>query len=257
MGPGKAGIRIFTYLKENRIPLPNTNIFQALADDVFRQPCSSSPPPSLSRSSPDSSWARGGARSGGRRDTEAQPTLRIVWSCKAKLPLSPLEGLYVGSLGVDAIAPLYCLTRNAYPHITSPRIDVCSRKYPALRNRAVISTSNLGTSNHHEILSTSHRAYIAMSQPSTFSTIPILPLSAALSASTKPQFLASLRDALLNVGFLYLSDLGLSEDLLQDVVKECVRFFQELPEAEKERIEMKNEKSFLGWSRVSCIYFFC
>jgi isopenicillin N synthase-like dioxygenase len=90
-----------------------------------------------------------------------------------------------------------------------------------------------------------------MSTRSTFSHIPILPLSGALNASTKPQFLASLRDALLNVGFLYLSDLGLPKDLLQDVVRECVGFFQELPEEEKERIEMKNERSFLGWSRVS------
>jgi hypothetical protein len=90
-----------------------------------------------------------------------------------------------------------------------------------------------------------------MSTPSTFSHIPVLPLSSALHSSTKPQFLASLRDALLNVGFLYLSDLGLPEDLLRDVVRECVGFFQELPEVEKERIEMKNEKSFLGWSRVS------
>jgi isopenicillin N synthase-like dioxygenase len=59
-----------------------------------------------------------------------------------------------------------------------------------------------------------------MSTPSTFSHIPVLPLSSALHTSTKPQFLASLRDALLNVGFLYLSDLGLPEDLLQDVVRE-------------------------------------
>jgi hypothetical protein len=35
------------------------------------------------------------------------------------------------------------------------------------------------------------------------------------------------------------------------VVRECQGFFQELPEEEKENIEMKNEKSFLGWSRVS------
>ncbi|KAF1966344.1 Clavaminate synthase-like protein [Bimuria novae-zelandiae CBS 107.79] len=88
-----------------------------------------------------------------------------------------------------------------------------------------------------------------MASPSPFSSIPILPLSAALSPSTKPQFLKELRDALLNVGFLYLSETGLPEDLVRDVVEECKRFFT-LPKEEKERIEMVNERSFLGWSRL-------
>jgi isopenicillin N synthase-like dioxygenase len=85
----------------------------------------------------------------------------------------------------------------------------------------------------------------------TFTTLPILPLSAALDPATKPQFLQDLRSALLNVGFLYLSETGLPEQLVQDVIKECGQFFEKLPREEKERIEMKNEKSFLGWSRVS------
>ena len=101
----------------------------------------------------------------------------------------------------------------------------------------------------------------------TFSTIPILPLSHALSPSTKPHFLASLRSALLNVGFLYLSETGLPDALIDDVKAECKAFFETLPWEEKERIEMKNEKSFLGWSRVSlmmislfitlCLCLFC
>jgi len=81
--------------------------------------------------------------------------------------------------------------------------------------------------------------------------IPILPLSHALCASTKPQFLTDLRSALLNVGFLYLSETGLPDELVREVIREGVGFFEELPEEEKERIEMKNEKSFLGWNRVS------
>lgn len=87
--------------------------------------------------------------------------------------------------------------------------------------------------------------------PSTFSTLPILPLSHALDPSTKHQFLADLRHALLNVGFLYLSETGLPPQLVQDVIAECRCFFEKLPQAEKEAIEMKNQKSFLGWSRVS------
>ncbi|KAF2471112.1 Clavaminate synthase-like protein [Lindgomyces ingoldianus] len=88
------------------------------------------------------------------------------------------------------------------------------------------------------------------STTATFSSIPILPLSQALNPSTKPQFLASLRSALLNVGFLYLSETGLPDTLIQDVIHECRSFFEKLPWEEKEAIEMKNQKSFLGWSRL-------
>ncbi|KAF3036622.1 hypothetical protein E8E11_004876 [Didymella keratinophila] len=84
----------------------------------------------------------------------------------------------------------------------------------------------------------------------TFTELPILPLSQALDPKTKPQFLADLRSALLNVGFLYLSQTGLPEQLVADVIQECKGFFENLPDEEKERIEMKNKKSFLGWSRL-------
>ncbi|KAL1599379.1 hypothetical protein SLS59_006396 [Nothophoma quercina] len=84
----------------------------------------------------------------------------------------------------------------------------------------------------------------------TFTALPVLPLSRALDPSTKPQFLEDLRSALLNVGFLYLSETGLPSKLVQGVIKECKGFFENLPQEEKERIEMKNEKSFLGWSRL-------
>lgn len=89
----------------------------------------------------------------------------------------------------------------------------------------------------------------------TFSQLPILSLAAALDPTTKPQFLADLRAALIHVGFLYLSDTDLPPSLVTAVKEECVRFFNELPLEEKERIEMKNEKSFLGWSKVSLVFF--
>ncbi|KAH7394414.1 hypothetical protein BKA66DRAFT_410823 [Pyrenochaeta sp. MPI-SDFR-AT-0127] len=84
----------------------------------------------------------------------------------------------------------------------------------------------------------------------TFTEIPILPLSQALDPATKPKFLADLRAALLNVGFLYLSETGLPAQLVQEVITECRGFFEKLPWEEKEAIEMKNQKSFLGWSRL-------
>ncbi len=65
-----------------------------------------------------------------------------------------------------------------------------------------------------------------------FSTIPILDLSLAKDPSTKPEFLDSLRHALLEVGFLYLKNVGISEELVQQVMKEGKGFF-DLPMEEK------------------------
>ncbi|KAL6708825.1 hypothetical protein ACN47E_002232 [Coniothyrium glycines] len=86
--------------------------------------------------------------------------------------------------------------------------------------------------------------------PPSFTTIPILALSAAQDPATKPAFLAALRAALLGVGFLYLSDTGLPAQLVRDVVREGVAFFETLPRGEKERVRMRNQKSFLGWSEL-------
>jgi len=84
----------------------------------------------------------------------------------------------------------------------------------------------------------------------SFTEIPLLRLSEAFLPETKPTFLVALRNALLNVGFLYISDTGLPEDLVQRVIDQCHAFFETLPEQEKLNIEMKNEKSFLGYSRL-------
>jgi len=88
-----------------------------------------------------------------------------------------------------------------------------------------------------------------MPKPS-FSEVPKLKLSDAHDPATKPAFLASLRHALLNVGFLYLSDTGIPQALIDEVIRQCHAFFEVLSEEEKFRIEMKNEKSFLGFSRL-------
>jgi isopenicillin N synthase-like dioxygenase len=66
----------------------------------------------------------------------------------------------------------------------------------------------------------------------SFNTIPILDLSLAKDPSTKPQFLEQLRHALLEVGFLYLKNVGIPEQLTQAVMKEGVAFF-DLPMEEK------------------------
>jgi isopenicillin N synthase-like dioxygenase len=95
-------------------------------------------------------------------------------------------------------------------------------------------------------------------QASSFKRIPILSLAEAKDLATKPAFLRDLRDALLHVGFLYLSDTGVPEPLTVRVCEQARLFFDEsvLPLEEKEEIEMKNQKSFLGWSRVSAYFSF-
>lgn len=82
-----------------------------------------------------------------------------------------------------------------------------------------------------------------------FREIPILDLSLARDESTKPTFLEQLLDALLNVGFLYIKNTGIDQALFDKVCNEGIRFF-DLPDDEKLRIEMKNAKSFLGYSKV-------
>jgi isopenicillin N synthase-like dioxygenase len=67
---------------------------------------------------------------------------------------------------------------------------------------------------------------------SAFSSIPILDLSLARDESTKPQFLEELRHALLEVGFLYIKNTGIPDELVERVKKLGIEFF-EIPEEEK------------------------
>ncbi|WYZ44333.1 hypothetical protein EsH8_VII_000769 [Colletotrichum jinshuiense] len=84
----------------------------------------------------------------------------------------------------------------------------------------------------------------------SFTSIPILDLALAQDPETKPQFLADLRHALMEVGFLYLKNVGIPDELFQRVITEGKAFF-DIPTEEKLRIEMKNAKSFLGYSQLS------
>ncbi len=66
----------------------------------------------------------------------------------------------------------------------------------------------------------------------SFDSIPILDLSLAREPTSKPAFLEQLRHALLEVGFLYLKNVGIPQELIQQVKEEGVAFF-DLPEEEK------------------------
>ncbi|KAI0473783.1 putative isopenicillin N synthetase [Xylariaceae sp. FL0804] len=84
----------------------------------------------------------------------------------------------------------------------------------------------------------------------SFTSVPILDLAQARDPSTKPAFLADLRHALMEVGFLYLRNVGIPDELWRRVISEGRAFF-DIPEEEKLKIEMKNAPSFLGYSRLS------
>jgi isopenicillin N synthase-like dioxygenase len=83
----------------------------------------------------------------------------------------------------------------------------------------------------------------------SFDTIPILDLSLARSPETKPSFLNDLRHALLEVGFLYIRNTGISSELIDDVIKQGRAFF-DLPMEKKLEVEMKNAPSFLGYNKL-------
>ncbi|KAH6657306.1 hypothetical protein BKA67DRAFT_554931 [Truncatella angustata] len=84
----------------------------------------------------------------------------------------------------------------------------------------------------------------------SFKEIPILDLALASDPSTKPAFLADLRHALMEVGFLYLKNVGISDEFFAKVIHEGKAFF-DIPQEEKLKIEMKNAPSFLGYSQLS------
>ncbi|KAM0335343.1 hypothetical protein ACHAQA_000388 [Verticillium albo-atrum] len=83
-----------------------------------------------------------------------------------------------------------------------------------------------------------------------FTSIPVLDLALAQDPETKPKFLEDLRHALLEVGFLYLKNVGIPDELFKNVISEGKAFF-DIPQEEKLKIEMKNAKSFLGYSQLS------
>lgn len=78
-----------------------------------------------------------------------------------------------------------------------------------------------------------------------FSSIPILDLSLARNLNTKEHLLDSLRHALLEVGFLYIKNVGISDALIKDVINQGKAFF-DLPEEKKLEVQMNNVPSFLG-----------
>lgn len=86
----------------------------------------------------------------------------------------------------------------------------------------------------------------------SFGFIPVIDLEEAFDPQKKPQFLANLRYALINVGFLLLvnhESHGPSQQDFEDIKQQSIKFF-DLPEHVKRDCEMINSPHFLGYSRL-------
>ncbi|EEH11311.1 conserved hypothetical protein [Histoplasma capsulatum G186AR] len=88
-----------------------------------------------------------------------------------------------------------------------------------------------------------------MTPPFAFSSIPTIDLSLANSPTTKPALLQKLHNALVSVGFLYVSNHGVPENVIADLVNVIPQLFS-LPEAAKDEIALRNSPHFLGYSGV-------
>ena len=83
---------------------------------------------------------------------------------------------------------------------------------------------------------------------SDFSSVPVLDYTLLAAADTRPQFLAQLRHALVNVGFLYLANHPVVQSDIDALVGYIPRLFA-LPTSAKESMRMANSEHFLGYSR--------
>ncbi|ODH29048.1 hypothetical protein ACO22_03824 [Paracoccidioides brasiliensis] len=88
-----------------------------------------------------------------------------------------------------------------------------------------------------------------MSPAYAFSEIPTIDLSLAESPATKPELLEQLHHALVSVGFLYVSNHGVPNETIANLVDVLPHFFS-LPDWAKEEIALHNSPHFLGYSSV-------
>lgn len=82
-----------------------------------------------------------------------------------------------------------------------------------------------------------------------FSSVPILDYTLLSSPTTRPEFIAQLRHAFINVGFLYLSNPPVAPADIAAVIDYAPKLFT-LPEEAKERVRMVHSPHFFGYSRL-------
>ena len=80
------------------------------------------------------------------------------------------------------------------------------------------------------------------------SNIPILDLARADGGASKRAFLADLRKALLEVGFIYVANHGVPSEVITDMEGLLPNLFG-LPESQKDKVALINSPHFFGYSR--------
>ncbi|KAI0674896.1 Clavaminate synthase-like protein [Trametes maxima] len=130
-------------------------------------------------------------------------------------------------------------TSRAKPH---DRVILYARPPPAhdQRNSHASSPSLALTEAPHLLFS--------LADICNFSSVPILDWSLLSTPEGKAKFLDQQRHALVNVGFLYLSNAPVARADIDAVVAYMPRLF-DLPQEEKERIRMVHSPHFFGYSR--------
>ncbi|QMW35946.1 hypothetical protein G4B84_011475 [Aspergillus flavus NRRL3357] len=81
-----------------------------------------------------------------------------------------------------------------------------------------------------------------------FTQIPTIDLAHAQCPVTKASFLSDLRDAIVKVGFFYLKNHGVPNNVERNFVEQSVKFF-DLPLEDRLEVEMLHSKHFLGYVR--------
>ncbi|KAH9932496.1 uncharacterized protein B0H18DRAFT_1083252 [Fomitopsis serialis] len=84
---------------------------------------------------------------------------------------------------------------------------------------------------------------------SNFSSIPVLDYSLAVDPERRAEFIAQLRHALINVGFLYLQNSPVPREDIDAVIDYTPRLF-DIPQEAKDKIRMANSEHFYGYSRL-------
>ena len=81
-----------------------------------------------------------------------------------------------------------------------------------------------------------------------FSEVPVLDYSLILTGK-KSEFISQLRHAVVNVGFLYLSNPPVERRLIDSLIEYIPKLF-DLPQDKKDAVAMRNSEHFMGYTKL-------
>lgn len=84
---------------------------------------------------------------------------------------------------------------------------------------------------------------------SNFSSVPVLNYALLANEADRVTFINQLRHALINVGFLYLKNHPVPQDIVEKLIDYIPKVF-DLPQEAKDKVKMSNSEHFLGYSRL-------